>query len=51
MLEVAHMGLHAAQMTGQTAMRQCFDAVTVNGARLPDWIRDLLSGTFRDVGP
>jgi cytosine deaminase len=34
MLEVAHMGLHVAQMTSQTAMRQCFDAVTVNGARV-----------------
>ncbi|NVO06032.1 MAG: amidohydrolase family protein, partial [Rhodoferax sp.] len=33
MLEVAHMGLHVAQMTGQAAMRQCFDAVTVNAAR------------------
>ena len=28
MLEVAHMGLHVAQMTGQAAMRQCFLAVT-----------------------
>jgi len=28
MLEVAHMGLHVAQMTGQAAMRQCFAAVT-----------------------
>lgn len=34
MLEVAHMGLHVAQMTSQSAMRQCFDAVTVNPARL-----------------
>jgi len=34
MLEVAHMGLHVAQMTSQSAMRQCFDAVTVNAARL-----------------
>lgn len=34
MLEVAHMGLHVAQMTSQAAMRQCFDAVTVNGARV-----------------
>jgi cytosine deaminase len=34
MLEVAHMGLHVAQMTGQAAMRQCFDAVTVNSARI-----------------
>ena len=33
-LEVAHMGLHVAQMTSQTAMRQCFDAVTVNPAQL-----------------
>ena len=28
MLEVAHMGLHVAQMTGQDAMRACFEAVT-----------------------
>jgi cytosine deaminase len=28
MLEVAHMGLHVAQMTGQEAMRACFQAVT-----------------------
>ncbi len=34
MLEVAHMGLHVAQMTGQSGMRQCFDAVTVNAARV-----------------
>jgi cytosine deaminase len=34
MLEVAHMGLHVAQMTSQAQMRACFDAVTVNGARL-----------------
>ena len=34
MLEVAHMGLHVAQMTGQGAMRQCFDAVTVAPARI-----------------
>ncbi|MDD2924080.1 amidohydrolase family protein [Rhodoferax sp.] len=34
MLEVAHMGLHVAQMTSQAAMRQCFDAVTVNAARV-----------------
>jgi cytosine deaminase len=33
MLEVAHMGLHVAQMTSQAAMRQCFDAVTSNAAR------------------
>ena len=34
MLEVAHMGLHVAQMTGQEAMRQCFDAVTAAPARI-----------------
>ena len=34
MLEVAHMGLHVGQMTSQAAMRQCFDAVTVNPARI-----------------
>jgi len=34
MLEVAAMGLHVAQMTGTDAMRACFDAVTVNGARV-----------------
>ncbi|MFN0182209.1 MAG: amidohydrolase family protein [Aquabacterium sp.] len=34
MLEVAHMGLHVAQMTSQTQMRQCFDAVTVHAARV-----------------
>ena len=32
MLEVAHMGLHVAQMTSQQGMRDCFDAVTVNAA-------------------
>ena len=34
LLEVASMGLHVAQMTGQQAMRDCFDAVTVNPARI-----------------
>jgi len=34
MLEVAHMGLHVAQMTGQDAMRQCFDAVTAVPAQI-----------------
>jgi cytosine deaminase len=34
MLEVAHMGLHVAQMTSQAAIRQCFDAVTVNAAHV-----------------
>ncbi|SPD67563.1 Cytosine deaminase (plasmid) [Cupriavidus taiwanensis] len=34
MLEVAHMGLHVAQMTGQESMRACFDAVTAAPARI-----------------
>ena len=34
MLDVAHMGLHVAQMTSQSAMRQCLDAVTVNAAKI-----------------
>jgi cytosine deaminase len=34
MLEVAHMGLHVAQMTGQSAMRQCFEAITTTPARI-----------------
>ncbi len=34
MLEVAHMGLHVGQMTGMAEMRRCFDAVTVNAARV-----------------
>ncbi|MGN6828555.1 amidohydrolase family protein [Paucibacter sp. M5-1] len=34
MLEVASMGLHVAQMTSQAGMRACFDAVTVNNARI-----------------
>lgn len=34
MLEVAAMGLHVAQMTSQDGMRACFDAVTVNAARI-----------------
>jgi cytosine deaminase len=34
MLEVAHMGLHVAQMTGQEAMVRCFMAVTETPARI-----------------
>lgn len=34
MLEVAHMGLHVAQMTGQAAMLRCFEAVTSTPARI-----------------
>ena len=34
MLEVAHMGLHVAQMTSQKGIRNCFDAVTINAAKV-----------------
>lgn len=34
MLEVAHMGLHVAQMTSQKGIRACYDAVTVNAAKV-----------------
>ena len=34
MLEVAHMGLHVAQMTSQQGIRACFDAVTTNAAKV-----------------
>jgi len=33
MLEVAHMGMHVAQMTGLEQMAQAFQGVTYNGAR------------------
>ncbi|WP_169567632.1 amidohydrolase family protein [Sneathiella limimaris] len=33
MLEVASMGLHVGQMTGQAEMREMFNAVTINGAK------------------
>jgi cytosine deaminase len=45
MLEVAHMGLHVAQMTSQAAMRQCFEAVTTTPARILG-----LEGHGLDVG-
>ena len=45
MLEVAQMGLHVAQMTGQDAMRQCFQAVTAAPARILG-----LEGYGLDVG-
>jgi len=32
LIEVAHMGLHVAQMTGASQMRQIFEAITHNGA-------------------
>ena len=34
MLEVAHMAVHAAQMTGMDEMRAMFDAVTTTAARI-----------------
>ena len=34
MLEVAHMAIHVAQMTGREAMRFCYEAVTTNPARI-----------------
>lgn len=34
MLEVAHMGLHVAQMTGQDEMRACFEAITSTPATI-----------------
>ena len=34
MLEVAHMGLHVAQMTSQDGMKRCFEAVTTHAARI-----------------
>ena len=34
MLDVAHMGLHVAQLTSREAMRFCFDAVTETPARV-----------------
>jgi cytosine deaminase len=34
MLEVAHMGLHVAQMTSQTGILRCFEAVTSNAAKI-----------------
>ena len=45
MLEVAAMGLHVAQMTSLAAQRQCFEAVTVNNARILG-----LQGYGLDVG-
>jgi cytosine deaminase len=34
MLEAAHMAVHVAQLTGQDDMRNCFQAVTENPARI-----------------
>ena len=50
MLDVAHMGLHVAQMTGRAEMRQMFDAVTTAGARVME-LADygLAPGCFADL--
>jgi cytosine deaminase len=45
MLEVAAMGLHVGQMTGVEEMRACFQAVTVNAAKILQ-----LDGYGLDVG-
>jgi cytosine/creatinine deaminase len=49
MLEVAHMGLHVAQMTSQAAMQQCFAAITSTPAQILG-LRDygLHVGAFAD---
>ena len=44
-LEVAHMGLHVAQMTSHQGIRACFDAVTTNVAKVMR-----LQGYGLDVG-
>ena len=45
MLEVAHMGLHVAQMTSQPGIRDCFNAVTTHAAQVMH-----LTGYGLDVG-
>ena len=35
MLEVAHMALHVAHLTGQNEMKSCFDSVTSTSAQVP----------------
>jgi cytosine deaminase len=34
MLEVAHMGSHVTQMTSRKGIRDCFEAVTTNAAKV-----------------
>ncbi len=46
MLEVASMGLHVGQMTSRAAMRQAFDAVTVNAAHILGIDRDSGRGAY-----
>jgi cytosine deaminase len=45
MLEVAHMGLHVAQMTSRDAMRYCYDTITTTPAKIMG-----LEGYGFDVG-
>jgi cytosine deaminase len=47
MLDVAHMGLHVAQMTGVDQMKACFDAVT----RAPARILGTGTGELAEGGP
>ncbi len=50
MLEVAHMGLHVAQMTSQTAMLACFEAVTSTPANILGLVDyGLKVGCYADV--
>jgi len=50
MLEVAHMGLHVAQMTSVNAMHQCFAAVTTTAARILGLERyGIASGNYADL--
>jgi cytosine/creatinine deaminase len=46
LLEVASMGLHVGHMTSRAAMRQAFDAVTVNPARVLGIDRDATRGHY-----
>ena len=50
MLEVAHMGLHVAQMTSVDAMHHCFAAVTTTAARILGLERyGIASGNYADL--
>jgi hypothetical protein len=48
MLEVVHMGLHAAQMTSLNGIRACFDAVTANAAKVMH-VRHAVAGSEQAV--
>ncbi len=49
MLEVASMGLHVAQMTSRAAIRQAYDAVTVNPAKTLGLPRAIAAGQPADL--